>query len=123
MAAEQRHGGAAVFGDGDHRRLGALVGEAGRQGADDNAGGADAYDGHALGEQAAQVGDGLGEGLVGALGAPGQAVHAGRGKDGGEAARQFQPARAERDQRGAGRHLGLAPHRLAASAPTRTIEK
>jgi hypothetical protein len=55
MAAEQRHGDAAVFGDGDDRRLGALVGEQRRQAADDDAAGADGDDGLAGSEETAQV--------------------------------------------------------------------
>ena len=95
----------------------------GRQGADKDAGGAHADDGYALGEETAQVGRGFGERLVGAVGAPGQAMHAGTGQDGGEAARQIEPAGAKHDQRGAGRHLGLPAHRSTAATPTRTIEK
>ena len=44
MAAQQRHGDAAVLGDRDHRRLGALVGEQRRQQPDHDAGGAQRQD-------------------------------------------------------------------------------
>ena len=63
MAAEQRHRDAAVLGDGDDRRLAALVGEQRRDGADQDAGGADADDRRAGGEQRAQVRDRVGERL------------------------------------------------------------
>ena len=44
MAAEQRHGDAAVLGDRDHRRLGALVGQQRRQQPDHDARGAQRED-------------------------------------------------------------------------------
>ena len=123
VAAEQGCGGAAVLGDGNDGGLGALVSEQRRQGADKDAGGAHADDGPALGKQAAQIGRHFGEHLVGAVGAPGQTMHAGTGQDGSKAAGQLKSARAEGDQGCAGRHLSLDGHRFAASAPTRTIEK
>ncbi|MFO1056779.1 MAG: hypothetical protein U1E53_07395 [Dongiaceae bacterium] len=55
MAAEQRHRGAAVLGDGDHRRLAPLVGQQRRQRADQDAGGAQPDDRLAGGEQRAQM--------------------------------------------------------------------
>ncbi len=62
MPAEQRHDGRAVLGDRDHRRLGALVGQQGRDGADQDAGGADADDGHARQEQLADMAERVLEG-------------------------------------------------------------
>ena len=53
MAAEQRHDVRAVLREGEHGRLGVLVGERGREQADEDAGGADADDGAAVGEEAA----------------------------------------------------------------------
>ena len=54
QAAEQRHDGAAVLGDGEHRRLGPLVLQHRRQRADHDAGGAKRDDRHVVGEQLAQ---------------------------------------------------------------------
>jgi hypothetical protein len=56
MAAEQRHDLGAVLRDGDDRRLVALVGKERREHADQNAGGADADDRAAGGEEAVEVG-------------------------------------------------------------------
>ena len=60
VAAQQRHGGGAVFRHGDHRRLAVLVPEVGRHGANEDARRAEADDGAAFGEQLAQMGGGLG---------------------------------------------------------------
>ena len=56
MAAEQRDDLRAVLGEGEHRRLVALVGEQRGEDADEDAGGADADDRAAGGEECAEVG-------------------------------------------------------------------
>ena len=61
MAAQQRHGGAAVLGQGQHRRLPRLVRQQRRQGADQHPGGTDADDGPALGEELPEMSPDLGE--------------------------------------------------------------
>ena len=56
VAAEQRHHGTAVLRHGDDRRLPTLVGEHGREGSDQNAGGAYPHDVGPLREQPSQLG-------------------------------------------------------------------
>ena len=66
MAAEEGDDGGAVFGDGDHWRLGSLVGEMGGNGADEDAAGAEADDGLALLEEFGEMGGCLGVGDIAA---------------------------------------------------------
>ena len=65
VASEQRHHRAAVFRDGDDRRLLVLVGERGRQGPDQDTGRAHPHDVHPRGEQPPQLGPGVVEPDVG----------------------------------------------------------
>ena len=74
--AEQRHHGAAVFGDGQHRRFGALLLEQRGKGTDDDAGSAQGDD---RGAVAVELAQGIAEvrvGLVGAFNSVLQAHHA-----------------------------------------------
>ncbi len=59
MAAEKRHDRGAVLGDGDDRRLLALVGKERRQDADQDSGGADADDGPAFEKECADLSGGV----------------------------------------------------------------
>ena len=65
VTAEQRHHRAAVFRDGDDRRLVALAVEDGPKGSDEDAGGAYPHDVHARDEQPAQLGPDVLESNVG----------------------------------------------------------
>ena len=99
MAAQQRHHRRAVHRHRQHRRLVPLMGQQRRHGADQNAGGADADDGDAGGEQAAQMIHGVGEGLV-ALDPTGQAVDAGAGQHRTQIVGGVQPGGADHHQGG-----------------------
>ena len=65
VTAEQRHHRAAVFRDGDDRRLVALAVERGPKGSDENTGGAYPNDVHARDEQPAQLGPDVVESNIG----------------------------------------------------------
>ena len=87
MAAEQRHDARPVLGDGENRRLGALVLDHGGQRADQDAGGADADDGRAGLIERANMVQRLGEGHVEAGHPVGEPVQRGTRQSGRDAAR------------------------------------
>src|SRR5690606_37707373 len=92
MAAEQRHDGTAIMGDGEHGRLGMLVAERRGKQADEDAGSADADDRPAFGKEPWQQGLGImpgraaGEDVATGMGGEGfgeRGAGAGEGDDGG----------------------------------------
>ena len=115
MAAEQGHGDAAVFGNGDDGWLGPLVAEQRGQGADDDAGGAEGHDRLAIGEEPTEMAGHIVE-AHGRIGnARRVAVQRGVGQLGNETLRERETAGAEDDDGG---------HRCAAAGDgTSTIEK
>jgi hypothetical protein len=115
VAAEQRHGDAAVLGDGDDRGLGRFVGEQRRAGADQHAGGADADDRRPGSEQRTQMRAHVGERkrVFGDAGV--EAVQDGAGQRVADTPRRREAARPEHDHGG---HRHAAPRRW-----TSTIEK
>ena len=88
MPAQQWDRGGTVRGDRNHRRLVALVGEIGRQGADQDTAGANADDGCAGGKQAGEVAPGIVEGNVRICDTARQAMHASTGQLGCQPVRQ-----------------------------------
>ncbi len=87
MASQQRHGDAAVLGQGQHGRLQGLVRQQRRQGADQHPGGTDADDGPALGEELPQMRSDLGEADCAARNPRGEAVQLTPDGAGGQLAR------------------------------------
>ncbi len=115
MAAEQRHGDAAILRHRHHRRLGPLVGEERRQRADQDAGGAQAHDRLAFGEQPAQMRADIVEPDRGLRHARREAVQPCPGQRLQQPLGRRPPARAEHEDR---RHCQASPRRC-----TSTIEK
>ena len=112
MAAEQRHHGRAVLGDGQHGWLGALVGQQRRHGADQDAGGADADDGLAGSEAFGDTSGSAG---------PAQIAGLGTRQTAGEAFGQAQPRLGQRED---GDPFRPDAHRQASPRLcTRIIEK
>ena len=99
QAAEQRYHRAAVFSDGQHRRLFAFLQQQRRQGADHNPGRAQGNDRRALLIQLAHGRAKFAVGLVGAFHPAGQAVDQGAGVHLLDAARGGEAALAENDDR------------------------
>ena len=122
VPAQERHGESAVRRHGDHRRLGVLVAEERRQGADEDAAGAHADDGHAGREQAAQVLGGIPVRHVGAVDAMRQTVDVGVGQGRAQAPRQVQAGGTQYDDRRTTWHA-LAHSHASPRRCTRIMEK
>ncbi len=101
MAAEQRHRDRAVFGHRHHRRLGVLVAEQRRHGADEDAGGAEPDDRRAGGEERGDRRRGAVEEMIGRDAAAGRRVKARARQQPAQPPRQRQRARPQHQDGGA----------------------
>ena len=124
VAAQDRHGDAAVLGHRHHRRLGALVGEQRGQRTDQNADGAQADDRDAALEQPAQVLADVFDDFIRVTYPAGQPVDARPWEDRLQPPRDREPTGAEHHQRRADRQIAPLGHRHASPRTwTSTIEK
>ena len=123
MAAQQRHDRRAILGNGDDRRLGALVGDERRHRADQYPGGAQADDRRAGGEERGDVRHGLGVVRVGRDAALERRVEARARQMIRQAPGERDGARAKDDDGRTVRRIGGAHRTGSALRRRRIIEK